>query len=158
MELNMLVSWFGRKYGLSLVGFDTIRLPSWSCDGYKGGSVIAAIFTIGLLSPISNRLIALYIRFFSLYIIVMSQTLAPRNADARAVIGRINDQIQPGQPKISSEIAEDGPQQSKLFQCTYYLGNNFIASGEWKPSKAEARLSAAIPSLVLLRTWGYDAA
>jgi hypothetical protein len=86
----------------------------------------------------------------------MSQSLAPRNADARAVIGRINVNIGPGQPRISDDIEEDGPQHAKLYRCTYYLGAEAIATGEWRNAKGEARLSAAVPALVVLRARGFN--
>jgi len=80
-----------------------------------------------------------------------------RNDNPISAISRINDVIPETDHKISYRIDDRGPLNAKEFQCTYYLGADVIASGEWERSKAEARRSAANTSLPLLRQWGHNA-
>jgi hypothetical protein len=74
--------------------------------------------------------------------------------DPRMIIGRMNDRILDGQPKITPTYEERGPNNAKEYMCTWLLGTDTIASGEWKPNKADARLSAAEVAVPVLRRWG----
>lgn len=84
----------------------------------------------------------------------MSQT--SRNEDPRAIIGRMNDRIHHPNPKITPRYLERGPENSREYRCTYYIGDTEVESGEWKFKKADATKSAATNSLPKLRLWNYQ--
>jgi hypothetical protein len=67
----------------------------------------------------------------------------------------MNDRILNGQPKIIPTYEERGPDNAKEYMCTWLLGTDTIASGEWMPNKPDARLSAAEAAVPILRQWGY---
>ncbi|PVG03711.1 hypothetical protein CPB86DRAFT_778789 [Serendipita vermifera] len=75
--------------------------------------------------------------------------------DPRMIIGRMNDRIPSDQPKITTTYQERGPDHAQEHKCTYMLGTDKIASGEWKSNQKDAKLSAATAAVPILRQWGH---